>query len=476
METKSNLFKCLLYLLFSLTAACPAAAERIIYVDDDAPVSSVEDRNGGANDGSSWENAYTFLQDALVDANDSEKPVEIRVAQGIYKPNQGLFPIIPPSSVIGRGGPSPGVWPADLGIRASFNLINNVTIKGSYAGLWESDPNIRDIELYETILSGDHNGDDIKIEEKLNSPYDLIDEPNRSDNSMHVVTSSNNDANAVIDGFTITGGWDMSTAFGGRTGGAGMRIYSGNPTIKNCTFTCNAACEVGGGIFNNSSNPMLIHCTFTNNYAGDGGGMCNGWVSAFTSSQGSNPTLIDCTFNDNYAYFSGGGIYNQSSNPMLNNCIFNNNSASIWGGGIYNSDSSPILTNCTFSENFADEGAAVFGGSPKMTNCIVWSNTSPQIISNASISFSDIQDSWEGEGNINVNPLFADPNNGDYHLKSQAGRFDPNSGSWIFDNITSPCIDTGDPNTPIGDEPMPNGGIVNMGDYGGTSQASKSEN
>jgi len=63
---------------------------------------------------------------------------------------------------------------------------------------------------------------------------------------------------------------------------------------------------------------------------------------------------------------------------------------------------------------------------------------------------------------------------GDYHLKSQAGRWDPVSESWIQDDVTSPCIDAGDPNSPIGHEPFPNGGIINMGAYGGTPEASKS--
>jgi len=92
---------------------------------------------------------------------------------------------------------------------------------------------------------------------------------------------------------------------------------------------------------------------------------------------------------------------------------------------------------------------------------------------------------------LNGDPLFAapgrwDPNgtpdnpnddfwgNGDYHLKSQAGRWDPNSKSWVTDAVTSPCIDAGDPMSPIGLEPFPNGGRVNMGAYGGTAEASKS--
>jgi hypothetical protein len=63
---------------------------------------------------------------------------------------------------------------------------------------------------------------------------------------------------------------------------------------------------------------------------------------------------------------------------------------------------------------------------------------------------------------------------GDYHLQSQTGRWDLNSASWVKDGVTSPCIDAGDPNSPIGYEPFPNGGVINIGAYGGTAGASKS--
>lgn len=65
---------------------------------------------------------------------------------------------------------------------------------------------------------------------------------------------------------------------------------------------------------------------------------------------------------------------------------------------------------------------------------------------------------------------------GDYHLMSQAGRWDPISGTWVKDLLTSPCLDSGAPESPTGSEPVPNGGRINMGVYGGTSQASKSAN
>ena len=63
---------------------------------------------------------------------------------------------------------------------------------------------------------------------------------------------------------------------------------------------------------------------------------------------------------------------------------------------------------------------------------------------------------------------------GDYHLTSQQGRWDAAHGQWEVDEITSACIDAGNPSSPIGGEPVPNGARINLGAYGGTGQASKS--
>ena len=78
------------------------------------------------------------------------------------------------------------------------------------------------------------------------------------------------------------------------------------------------------------------------------------------------------------------------------------------------------------------------------------------------------------EGNTDADPCFAAPGIGDYHLKSGGGRWQADEGRWVMDDVTSPCIDAGDPMSPIGLEPFPNGGVVNMGGYGGTAEASKS--
>jgi hypothetical protein len=132
------------------------------------------------------------------------------------------------------------------------------------------------------------------------------------------------------------------------------------------------------------------------------------------------------------------------------------------------------------------------GASATVTNTILRGNTAPKgpeiYLHNAgtlSLTYSNVTGgraraivrdgstlNW-GDGNIDADPRFADPESGDYHLKSQAGRWDPDSRTWVQDDVTSPCIDTGDPISPIGWELFPNGGFVNMGAYGGTAKASK---
>lgn len=141
------------------------------------------------------------------------------------------------------------------------------------------------------------------------------------------------------------------------------------------------------------------------------------------------------------------------------------------------------------------------GGTATVVNCIIWDCATPISLADSSndeiedtgshvtVEYSDIQDGRDGvsvsgshstvtwgPGNLDVDPLFADPSLIDFHLKSQFGRWDPNGGSWVMDDVTSPCIDAGDPNAPVEAEPFPHGYRVNMGAHGGTAHASKSAN
>jgi probable HAF family extracellular repeat protein len=333
------------YHAFLMTPVPP----KIIYVDDDAT---------GANDGSSWTDAfnclqawadaYNYLQDALTAAYSGD---EIRVAQGIYKPDRGL-----------------GITPGDR--EATFQLINGVTLKGGYAGFGEPDPNAQDVELYKTILSGDLKGNDVDV----NDPRDLLNDPCRADNSYSVVTGSGTYATAVLDGVTITAG-NANAAYPSPHGeGGGMFNDSGSLTLTNCTFSRNSA-SFGGGVYNSNSSPTIAKCTLTGNSAGyHGGGMCN---------SDSNPTLNNCTFTGNASGSHGGGMCNEYSNPTLTNCAFLENFAEdlydAGGGGMYNVHSNPVLLKCDFTRNWVDapqweldaDGGGMFNeySSPTLIDC-----------------------------------------------------------------------------------------------------------
>jgi hypothetical protein len=230
-----------------------------------------------------------------------------------------------------------------------------------------------------------------------------------------------------------------------------------NSVITNCTFTGNSAGYRGGAICNyndgypGTSNSTVTNCTFSGNSAGrSGGAMCN-W--------GYNSTVTNCTFRNNTSARTGGAMFNLGGNTVVTNCAFSGNSASEDGGAMYNFRGSSTVTNCTFSGNLDGAVYNAYESSPVITNCILWGNGPQEIFndedSNTAITYSDVQGGWEGEGNIDAEPLFVDPCNGDYHL---------------FED--SPCIDAGDPNyaagpneTDLDGNPRVVDGRVDMGAY-----------
>ena len=263
---------------------------RISYVDTDAT---------GENNGSSWEDAYNYLQDALMGAAGG---TEVRVAQGIYRPDEFVLSLRP-----------------NLGRMETFALKNGVTLKGGYAGFGEPDPDARDITEYQTILSGDLDVNDVDVSEL----WDLIDEPTRAENTYHVVTGSGTDDTAILDGFTVTAGNADGDREKDQDDGAGMYNSSGSPTVTNCTFSGNSA-DGGGGMYNENSSPTITGCTFSGNsvpfFGSDGGGMFNYHYSS--------PTVNNCTFSEN----CGGGMVNWNhSNSSISNCTFSGNSSAAAG-------------------------------------------------------------------------------------------------------------------------------------------------
>ncbi len=471
--------------LLVVLSGSPARGIEILFVKADA--------TGPIHDGSTWDHAFTDLQDALDDGAilAQEGPVEIWVAAGVYLPDRGTGDRV-----------------------ASFELVNNIGLYGGFAG-WETSRERRDVKANETILSGDLGSND-----DPEADIDPWDDPTREDNAYHVVTGSGTGDMAVLDGFTITAGsaeGEYPYSLGG-----GMYNDAGSPTLVDCTFSQNSASR-GGAMYNSGSSPTVAGCTFTDNTAGSYGGAMDNWQSSptvagctFTDNTAGNhggaihnysgrPTVTGCTFTDNtadghggamsnsssdatvtYSTFSGnsaetgggmfnswsdpiladctfsansadgyvgGGMRNDGSNPTLTNCTFNGNLASWDGGGMFNYNSSPILTNCTFSGNVVERaGGGISNGlfcSPTLTNCILWgnydvrgANESAQIASMIVyppvVTYTCIQGlhSLGGNGNVPDNHLFID-----------ADGPDDISGTEDDDLRLlprSPCIDGGD--------------------------------
>ena len=234
------------------------------------------------------------------------------------------------------------------------------------------------------------------------------------------------DANSVIDGLTITGGY--VTGVGGVYGGAincdDNQSIEATPTIQNCIIIGNTA-KRGGGRCNCSG--AIINCLITNNVASvwSGGGLrdCDGFI-------------MNCVITDNYSAQYGGGP--ALCHADIVNCVIADNDSQDNGGGLY--DCGRAITNCTITSN-GNEG--VYGCDGPITNCIVWGNDSGDVIASALPKYSCFGEGSIGVGNIVADPLFADPCAGDYHLQSQHGRYDPMLHLWVLDELTSLCIDGG---------------------------------
>ena len=141
--------------------------------------------------------------------------------------------------------------------------------------------------------------------------------------------------------------------------------------------------------------------------------------------------------------------------------------------GVFIMGSSPTITNVTIAGNGFGV-TAYAGANPQISNCILWDNSGGDLYG-CTARYSCIRDNVPGPGNLSVNPLFADPMARDYHLKSTRGRYDPIGDVWVLDEVTSPCIDAGDPSMAIGSEPVPHGRRANLGAYGRSPTASLSD-
>ncbi|MCL5281871.1 MAG: hypothetical protein M1376_18410 [Planctomycetes bacterium] len=302
METRGKLRTVSTVCILAVCLAASATA-KVIYVDDDA---------AGANDGSSWANAFVHLQNALAVARLGD---EVRVVQGRYRPDQD-------ARVAAAHGHGVEISPSGLP-NVAFRLTNGVAIRGGFAGVPARDPNVRSLRQYETILSGDLKENDSSDWQPGSPASEFL----RDDNSLYVVESRHTDATAVLDGFTIQSAIQ-----------SGMHNARGSPRVMNCTFKQNSARRLSGGAL-----------------------LC----------EGGEPSLSSCVFRENSATVAGGAIHVSAAHLTLADCRFITNQASSLGGAICSVDSVVSLTGCTFERNTAPRGGAVYHqqGSLAATKC-----------------------------------------------------------------------------------------------------------
>ncbi|UCE61514.1 MAG: S8 family serine peptidase [Phycisphaerales bacterium] len=367
----------------------------VLYVDLNAT---------GQGTGLTWADAFTDLQQGLAMASSLSVPdgdLAIWIAAGTYTPSFRTDPADPRT--------------------ATFQLVNDVHVYGGFAGD-ETSLAGRDVRSNVVVLTGDLSGDD--------GP----DFANNAENAYHVVTGSNANSNAVLDGVTITGGFAYEGTSGDRAQGAGVIIDGGSATLVDCTITANRA-FIGAGMLVRAGGSTIANCTFAGNQAGT----------------------------------RGGGIENVSSNILVVNSIFSGNTAGddpdYYGRGAglsSNGTANVVVTNCVFVGNHAFElttfgqggGLCSYGSSvtTTVTNCVFWDNTvggtgtsdfAMQIASLygavINVDFSCVfgwDSSLGGVGNTGSVPQFVDSDgpddvwgtlDDDFHL-----------------NANSPCIDAGD--------------------------------
>lgn len=315
-----------LLMLVVLFAACYAGAA-VIYVDDSA--------TAGANNGSSWTDAYLYLQDAISAAAAGD---QIWVAAGTYTPDKS------------------NANPTGSGDRAAtFILKNLVEIHGGFEGtetlLDQRQTNVDGAYINITYLSGDLLGDD----EPSTLVQDMLTDTTRAENSYHVITGTLCGPPTILEGITVIAGQANGADELGK-GGGWYNITNSSPTVEKCIFTRNAAQTRGGAWYNEGANcrPTLTGMRFTTNYCADRGGA----VAMLNS--GSGVQLDECTFSSNYANNHGGSIYlDQSSPTIINNTTFSSDYAANGGSLSGVGNSAPTITNASFTSNTATNGGAM---------------------------------------------------------------------------------------------------------------------
>jgi predicted outer membrane repeat protein len=266
-------------------------------------------------------------------------------------------------------------------------------------------------------------------------------------NSSTINFQGSNDT-TLFCGFTITNG--LSTL------GGGIKCQNSSPRLENLIISGNSAYEKGGGIYCNQSSAKLKNLLIKENSSmGDANNNQEGGGGIYFYN--SSPVLENVSVIFNESANDGGGIYSCASSTIIINSNICNNTSGDWngfGGGIYILSSQTIpfnIINSIISDNLEGGGviAAGTGYNLSMTYSNCYNNEGGNFGGfdqwvGVNVTTNINGDSCDVYSNIQLDPLFVDPLNDNFHLLSG-----------------SPCIDAGDPSFPFD----PDGTIIDMGAY-----------
>jgi hypothetical protein len=215
-------------------------------------------------------------------------------------------------------------------------------------------------------------------------------------------------------------------------GGAIHNCCGGQLTCDQVQFVANSGGN-GGAILSadNSSSLSITRCGFRENISRDDGTVLVSWNQA--------ARIRNCQFVGNSIRWGGVIVAREMTNFAVEGCLFAGNQGTDASAGLSaaNVGGTSHITNSTFANNAVSNGggwalACLGSTSLAVANTIFYGNTSygapSQIGGDAApvATYSLVQGGYPGTGNIDADPLFFDPNNGDYRL-----------------GAGSPCIDTG---------------------------------
>ncbi|HWB81530.1 MAG TPA: right-handed parallel beta-helix repeat-containing protein [Nannocystaceae bacterium] len=440
-----------------ITLAIPSlAAAAELRVDDDAAP-------GG--DGSPA-SPFASVQAAIDAAGDGD---DILVAGGTYD----AF------TVNGKTVNLFGSWDADFAAQTSMTAS---IVMGSADGPAVSLFEVGDTVLDSFTIRGGQRG--------LMIDADYLSTTNRPTISNNVI-EQNGDPTQVGGGVLAD---HCDATFEGNTirdnvgdRGAGMATACNSIVIEDNVVSGNVGSgDHGGGLYLTGPMITLRGNTLRGNEIGVIAGY--GWgAGAIVYGMGVTATFERNVFTENHAQSLGSGAFvDDGAVATFTGDLFYANvcgdagGASVYVDGYDTTPSRATLTNVTFAAHACPEGTAGNAVTAETTSIvevvdsIAWGNGGDDFnaidTSMITARYTLSEEPIEGEGNLSADPLFADPGNADFHVRSTKGRWA--NGEWVMDDVDSPTIDAGDPAADFANEPGPNGLRVNMGHTGNTAQAS----